>query len=75
MRCSGEARKEDGKWVCHAERCPHRRADGGCGLGKVSLTCDANDCAWNMELAPGIYGCKAMDVHLDAEGRCVSVSR
>ncbi len=72
MGCQGEARREGGKWICQAEKCPHRRPNGGCGLGKVSLSCDNNDCQWNVELAPGIYGCKAMDVHLDARGLCES---
>lgn len=69
--CSGEAMKVNGKWVCHAEKCPHRLEDGGCGLGKVSLTCDNNACQFNKQLAPGVYGCISMDVHLDAEGKCL----
>ncbi|MBU0847635.1 hypothetical protein KKH23_10655 [Patescibacteria group bacterium] len=73
--CKDEAQKEGGRWVCHAESCPHRRDSqrgGGCMLGKVSLTCDDNDCNWNVMLAPGIYGCRAMDIHLDAQGRCLN---
>ncbi len=71
MGCN-EAQKIDGKWVCHAKNCPHRRPDGGCLLGKASVSCDNNNCSWNIELAPGIYGCRAMDVHLDADGRCMT---
>jgi len=68
--CGGEAVEVSGRWVCHAEKCPHRLAEGGCALGKVSLTCDDNSCRWNHSIAPGVYGCLAMDVHLDAQGRC-----
>ena len=73
MGCQGEAERKNGRWVCRAEKCPHRRVGGGCALGKVSLSCDNNACAWNAELAAGIYGCTSMDVHLDADGRCLSV--
>jgi len=55
----------DGRWVCQAKHCPHWSPDG-CKLGKVSLTCDDNDCRWNKE---GHCGC--MDVHLDADGKCL----
>lgn len=61
----------EGRWVCQAKQCTHWLEGGGCGLGKVSATCDNNGCKWNKELAPGIYGCKSMDIHLDADGKCL----
>jgi hypothetical protein len=70
MTC--EAKKVDGRWVCYAEKCPHRIEGGGCQLNKATVTCDNNDCRWNMELAPGVYGCRTMDIHLDADGKCLS---
>jgi len=70
MDCKGEAKKEKGKWVCHARKCPHRKPDGGCKLGKISMTCERHDCRWNVLLRKGVYGCRAMDVHLDADGCC-----
>ena len=54
MTC--EAKKVDGRWVCYAEKCPHRIEGGGCQLNKATVTCDNNDCRWNVELAPGVYG-------------------
>jgi len=63
----------DGRLVCQAKKCPHRLEGGGCKLGKVSLTCDNMDCKWNIEIAFGRYGCKSMDLHLDANGRCLGI--
>lgn len=64
--------KVDGRWVCQAKHCPHWRPDG-CELGKVSLTCDNADCKWNSARfkldTAGHCGC--MDVHLDADGKCL----
>lgn len=72
---SGECtwKKVDGKWQCQAKQCIHWSAGGVCKIGKISLTCDNTECAWNKERVPGIYGCHAMDVHLDADGRCLSL--
>lgn len=64
-------KKIDGRWICQAKECLHWLEGGGCVLGKVSVTCDNNDCKWNQELFPGLYGCKSMDVHLDGDGKCL----
>jgi len=63
-------KKVDGRWLCQAEQCTHWDA-GKCKIGKVSLSCDNNDCKWNVVLVPGIYGCLTMDIHLDADGKCI----
>ncbi len=78
--CSCERRaetwsKQDGRWICQAKTCTHWLNDGGCKLGKISLTCDNNGCEWNKMIAPGVYGCTCMDVHLDAAGRCFGQGR
>lgn len=67
MSCTWE--KVDGRWVCQAKECPHWRKDG-CELKKVSLTCDNDDCKWNIKNAGR---CLTMDVHLDADGKCLGV--
>lgn len=69
-----EAVKIDGRWVCQAKNCPHRitgKGCYGCKLGKVSLSCGNTGCRWNLEVAPGDYRCKSMDVHLNANGKCL----
>ena len=66
--------KVDGRYICTAKQCTHWSIDG-CKLSKVSLTCDNNDCKWNTTLAPGVYGCNGMDVHLDAEGKCLCIKK
>ncbi len=76
MNCSCSTRsetweKEEGRWVCQADKCPHSCKGGGCKLGKISLTCDNNNCAWNKMVGPGIYACRSMDAHLDADGKCL----
>jgi hypothetical protein len=58
-------------WECQANGCPHHGHCGGCSLGKVSLTCDDNLCENNVEIREGVYGCKSMDIHLDANGNCL----
>lgn len=63
-------KKVGGRWQCQAKQCTHWGPGGICKIGKVSLTCDNNECAWNAVLAPGVYGCHSMDVHLDADGKC-----
>lgn len=63
-------KKVDGRWLCQAKQCTHWN-EGKCKIGKVSLTCDNNDCKWNSEIAPGIFVCQTMDVHLDADGKCL----
>ncbi len=65
MTCTWE--KQDGRWVCLAKECTHW-SDTGCLLGKVSLTCDNDDCKWNTQ-----GHCTCMDVHLDADGKCLGV--
>lgn len=52
--------------------CIHYGKGGTCKLGKVSLTCDNNDCKHNKSLAPGVYGCQSMDIHLNADGKCLN---
>lgn len=74
--CSCEKRAEtwkstDGRWLCQAKHCTHWVSGGGCKLGKVSVTCDNNLCKWNQSIAPGVYGCKCMDLHLNADGTCL----
>lgn len=61
-----EAVEVNGRFVCHAKKCPHRVEGGGCKLGKVSLSCDNTSCGWNKE-----GHCKCMDVKLDDSGRCL----
>ena len=63
-------KKVDDRWLCQAEMCEHWD-NGKCKIGKVSLTCDNNDCRWNSQIIMGIYVCQSMDVHLDAGGRCL----
>lgn len=63
-------KKVDGRWNCMAKQCIHWQ-NYKCKLGKVSLTCDNNDCKWNSEIVPSIYVCQGMDVHLDADGKCL----
>lgn len=65
MTCSWE--KVNGRYVCQAKHCPHW-SEKGCLIGKVSLSCDNDDCVWNKE---GRCGC--MDVHLDADGKCLGM--
>jgi len=65
--------KQDGRWCCQATMCVHYGKGGTCKLGKVSLTCDNNDCKHNKSLAPGVYGCQSMDIHLNADGKCLGV--
>lgn len=64
-------KRTKGIWVCEAAHCKNCLANGGCRLGKVSLTCDDNECQFNKEIQPGIYGCISMDIHLNAEGKCL----
>ena len=74
MKCKENTwAKDRGRWVCQAKECQHFLEGGGCKLGKVSVTCDNNECIYNRELAPGIYGCVSMDIHLDADGKCLGV--
>lgn len=64
--------KKDGRYVCMAKHCPHWdiRWPSHCLLGKVTLSCDNDDCNWNSE---GHCGC--MDVHLDADGKCLGFKK
>lgn len=65
--CTWEER--EGKWICLAKECIHW-AKNGCKLGKVSLSCDNTDCKWHSKT---LSCCVCMDVHLDANGKCMSV--
>lgn len=65
---------KEGRWNCEAKECIHFLKGGGCKLGKVSLTCDNNNCKWNKKVDNyGIYVCSCMDIHLDANGQCLGV--
>jgi len=64
-------KKVDGRYICQAKKCTHWLKDGGCTLGKISLTCDNGDCKFNVKVAPGVYRCKSMDIHLNADGQCL----
>jgi hypothetical protein len=66
----GSFRKEFGKYFCENEQCAKWTPDG-CLLRKVGLTCDNGECKFNVSPIPGVYQCGAMDVHLDADGKCV----
>ena len=70
MDCTWE--KVDGQYKCQAKKCTHWLDNGACKLGKVSLSCDNNECKWNKEAMPGIFRCSIMDVHLNADGKCIS---
>ena len=65
-------KKIDGHYQCQAKECKHWLNNGVCQLGKVSLSCDNNECKHNIEVSPGIYRCAIMDVHLNADGKCIS---
>ena len=63
-------RKEDGKYFCENNHCSKWTIDG-CLLRKVGLTCDNSECKYNVSPIPGVYQCGCMDVHLDADGKCM----
>ena len=64
-QCTWE--KKGGRYICQARQCEHWR-ESGCEIGKVSLTCDNEECGWNSN-----GHCTSMDVHLDADGKCLGV--
>ena len=51
-----------------AKHCPHW-SEGNCLIGKVTLSCDNEECRWWRD-----HRCACMDVHLDADGKCLGVS-
>jgi hypothetical protein len=63
-------RKEFGRYFCEAKECDKWTSDG-CLLRKVSLTCDNMECMFNVSPILGTYQCGCMDVHLDADGKCM----
>ena len=63
-------KKCDGRYICVAKMCRQWTAKG-CKLRKVSLTCDNGECQFNVSPVPGIYQCGCMDVHLNADGKCL----
>jgi len=65
-------KKCNGRYLCIAKECKQWTPDG-CKLRKVGLTCDNNDCYFNVSPVPGIYQCGCMDVHLDADGKCLGI--
>lgn len=60
--------KRDGRYVCMAKKCPHWDT-GNCLIGKVTLSCDNEECRWWRD-----HRCACMDVHLDADGKCLGVT-
>ncbi len=64
--------KLEGRYFCIAEKCEHWSPQG-CLLRKVSLTCDNMECKYNVSPIAGIYQCRCMDVHLDADGKCLGI--
>lgn len=58
--------KFEGRYVCMARHCPHWLKDGSCAIGKVTLSCDNEECFWNRDRT-----CGCMDIHLDADGKCL----
>lgn len=65
-----QVRKEFGKYFCENTHCTKWTKDG-CLLRKVGLTCDNGECWFNISPIPGVYQCGCMDVHLDANGKCM----
>ena len=59
--------KQNGRYVCMAKHCPHWD-NGNCLIGKVTLSCDNEECIWHNH---EVHFCKCMDVHLDADGKCL----
>jgi len=60
-------KKVNGRYMCQAVMCEHW-TENGCGLGKVTLTCDNSECAYHNEQTSM---CLTMDVHLDGDGKCL----
>jgi hypothetical protein len=71
MNCTWK--RVDGRYLCQAVQCIHWMDGGKCAIGKVTLTCDNNDCEWNDSIDNRVYVCRCMDVHLDADGRCLGL--
>ena len=67
-------KKHDGHYFCEAKECK-QWGPNGCKLRKVSLTCDNGECKFNVSPMPGVYQCGCMDVHLDADGKCLSMRK
>jgi len=62
-------KKVNGRYMCQAVMCEHWTEEG-CLLGKVSLSCDNDECIYHLEKG---NHCACMDVHLDADGKCLGV--
>jgi hypothetical protein len=58
----------DGRFICQAKECTHWTPEG-CELGKVSLTCNKNDCRWHTGQT---NHCKCMHVTLGTDARCMN---
>jgi hypothetical protein len=71
MQCTWK--KIDGRYSCQAVKCPHWLEGGRCSIGKVTLSCDNNDCKWNEQIEGRFFICSCMDVHLDADGKCLGL--
>lgn len=74
MKRSGTFKKCNGRYFCEAKKCKQWTLDG-CLLRKVSLTCDNMECKFNVSPIPGVYQCGCMDVHLDADGKCLGFKK
>ena len=66
--------KELGRYFCENKHCGWW-SEEGCKLRKVGLTCDNGECKFNVSPIPGIYQCGCMDVHLDADGKCLGFKK
>ena len=67
-------KKCNGHYFCEAKECK-QWTPNGCLLRKVGLTCDNRECNLNVSPIPGVYQCGCMDIHLDADGRCIYSKR
>jgi hypothetical protein len=67
-----QVKKAFGRYFCENIHCK-KWTPKGCLLRKVGLTCDNNSCYFNVSPMAGIYQCGCMDVHLDADGKCLGV--
>jgi len=63
-------KKLEGRYFCEAKECKQWTSEG-CKLRKVGLTCDNGECKFNVSPILGVYQCGCMDVHLDADGKCL----
>jgi len=65
-----QTKKIEGRYFCENTHCK-KWSPNGCLLRKVGLTCDNGECRFNVSPIRGVYQCGCMDVHLDADGKCM----